>query len=138
MVTTNAAAALGLGAVLGSLTPGKKADVLVITGDALAPYDALLAASPGRVRLVIVNGVPLYGDDELAALGPASPGCEVIPVCCADKFVCVAEAGGTATNKLGQTLVEIEQILSTALTEYDAMNLSTWDFAPAAPLVKCP
>jgi hypothetical protein len=138
MVTINAAKALGLGSVLGSLAPGMRADVLVITGDALAPYDALLAATPGNVRLVLVNGVPLYGDDELAALGPQAPGCEVIPSCCADKFVCVAETGGTAANKLGQTLVEIEQILGTALVDYDAMNVTSWDFAPPAPLVKCP
>ena len=121
MVTINAAKALGLGDVLGSLTAGKKADVLVITGDTRAPHEALLAATPADVRLVIVNGVPLYGDDELQALGPASPGCESLPVCCADKFLCVAEAGGDATNKLGQTFAEINQTLSAGLEAYDAM-----------------
>ena len=37
MVTTNAAQALGLGGVLGSLAPGKKADLMVIGGDRRAP-----------------------------------------------------------------------------------------------------
>ena len=138
MVTLNAARNLGLEAVLGSLEVGKRADVMVITGDTANPYDALLAATPGEVRLVIVDGVPLYGDDELQPLGPQSPGCESIGVCCATKFVCVAEAGGTAANKLGQTLAEITSTLETALGDYDAMDLTQWDFAPLTPLVRCP
>src|SRR5262249_9692386 len=44
MVTVNAAKALGLGSVLGSIEVGKKADLVVIQGDAAVPYDALLAA----------------------------------------------------------------------------------------------
>src|SRR5204862_6914379 len=46
MVTTHAAAALGLETVLGSLAPGMKADIMVIGGDTCSPYDALLAAHP--------------------------------------------------------------------------------------------
>src|SRR6185503_1997030 len=111
---------------------------LVIAGDPLAPYDALLAATPATVELVIVNGVPLYGDTVLEPVAPASPGCEQIGVCCETKFVCVAEAGGTPANKLGQTFSDITGALGTALTDYDAMNLTQWKFAPIAPLVKCP
>ncbi len=138
MATINAARALGLDHVLGSLTEGKKADLFVIGGDRGAPYDALLGAGPREVRLVMVGGRALYGDASLAALAPAGPACEALPLCGASKFVCVAESGGTATNKLGQTYADIVATLSTELTRYDAMDLSAWDFAPIAPLYACP
>jgi cytosine/adenosine deaminase-related metal-dependent hydrolase len=138
MVTVNAAKALGLSQTIGALKVGMQADVTVIAGDGAKPYDAVLAATPREVSLVVVNGVPLYGDAALVDLGPKSPGCEALEICGGAKFACVAEAGGTATNKLGQTLAEIKSTLETELGTYDAMNLSEWDFAPIAPLVKCP
>ena len=76
MVTSNAARALGLDATLGSLAPGKKADLMVVSGDRAHPDEALLAATPAEVRLVMVGGVALYGDAGLGALGPPEPGCE--------------------------------------------------------------
>jgi cytosine/adenosine deaminase-related metal-dependent hydrolase len=138
MVTVNAAKALHLDAVIGSLAVGMRADLMVIGGDGTAPYDALLAAKPADVRLVMVDGKSLYGDPQLEALGPAGPGCESLGVCGDTKFLCVAEAGGTASNKLGQTLEQIESAISTALTSYDGLKLSAWDFSPITPLVSCP
>lgn len=138
MVTTRAAKAVGLGAVLGSITAGKKADLMVIGGDITKPYEALLAASPADVRLVLVGGAPLYGDKVLQPVSQASPACEELDICCQTKFACVAAANGTAANKLGQTFGEIQSALSTSLTQYDALDLTQWDFAPLAPLVKCP
>lgn len=137
MVTIRAARVLGLEHVLGSIEVGKKADLMVIGGFADAPYDALVAASPRDVRLVLVGGVPLYGDPQLVPIAPAEPGCEALPICGQDKFVCVAESGGTATNKLGQTLAEITTVLETELASYDTLDLSSWDFSPIAPLVRC-
>jgi cytosine/adenosine deaminase-related metal-dependent hydrolase len=137
MVTTNAARALGLGGVLGALAPGMKADVMVIGGDRARPYDALLAATPAEVRLVTIDGRPLYGDAGLAALGPGTPGCEPLDVCGAARFVCVAAPGGTAANKLGQTLREISDAITGELQRYDALDLTVWDFSPPAPLVRC-
>lgn len=138
MATVNGAKVLGLEAVLGSLEVGKKADLFVIGGDTEYPWDAVLAATPGDVRLVLVGGVPLFGDDALGLVAPASPGCETLSACGVQKFVCVAEPGGNATNKFGQTLAEITNILNTELVAYDDLNLSQWKFAPIAPLVKCP
>ena len=137
MVTINPATALGLGDVLGSIEPGKKADLLVISGNRAAPYDALLAATPKEVRLTMVGGVVLYGDSTLQALGAASPGCEKIDVCGAKKFVCVATENGSEANKLGQTLAEIRTALEDGIKGYDDLNLTQWNFAPIAPLVKC-
>jgi hypothetical protein len=137
MVTIQAAKALAIDNVLGSIEVGKKADLFVIGGDTAAPYDSILAATPSDVRLVLVNGVPLYGDTALLPIAPSTPGCETLDVCTMQKFVCVAEPGGTATNKLGQTLAQIKSVLETELTTYDNLDLSSWDFMPLAPLVKC-
>jgi hypothetical protein len=138
MATINAAKNLALDTVIGSIAAGKKADLFVIGGDATKPYDALLASTPRDVRLVMVGGVALYGDSVLKSVGPAAPGCETIDVCCASKFVCVAESGGTTTNKFGQTYAEITAALGKALTDYDAMAITTNKFAPLTPLVRCP
>jgi cytosine/adenosine deaminase-related metal-dependent hydrolase len=138
MVTTNAAKNVALEGKIGSLAAGKKADLFVIGGDGTAPYDALLASTPRDVRLVMVGGVALYGDVALKSIAPAAPGCETIDVCCASKFVCVAETGGTTANKFGQTYADITTALGTALTSYDAMGLTSYKFAPLTPLVRCP
>ncbi|MBI3206245.1 MAG: amidohydrolase family protein [Myxococcales bacterium] len=137
MVTLAPAKNLGLSHLIGSIAVGKKADLLVIGGNAAAPYDALLAADPSNVRIVMVGGRALYGDSQVSALAPVGPACEALPVCGAQKFVCVAESGGTATNKLGQTLSDIVNVLSSELQAYDDQNLTPWDFAPIAPLAKC-
>ena len=137
MVTTNAAKALGLDALIGSITVGKKADLMIIGGDITKPYDALLAATPADVRLVMVGGAVLYGDKGLQPISQASPACEDLDVCCQSKFVCVAAPGGTPVNKLGQSLADIESALNTNLTQFDSFNLTQWDFMPLAPLVKC-
>jgi 5-methylthioadenosine/S-adenosylhomocysteine deaminase len=138
MATKNPAKLLGLGSVLGRLAPGLKADIAVIAGDRSRPYDALLAATPKAVRLVLVGGKVLYGDDSLKALAPATPACEALDVCGAAKFVCVAAPGGTAADKLGQSYADIKSSIETELKKYDDKNLTEWDFSPIAPLYKCP
>lgn len=138
MVTINPAKALGLDAVLGSLEVGKKADIVVLDGDANDPYGALLAATPGNVRLVLVGGVPLYGDGVLGPVAQASPPCEALAFCGRCKFLCVAQSGGQPSDELGQTYAEIESALEQGLEAYDALNLTQWKFAPITPLVKCP
>jgi cytosine/adenosine deaminase-related metal-dependent hydrolase len=137
MVTTNAARVLGLQNVLGSLQVGKKADVMIIAGDASAPYEALLAAKPADVRLVVVGGVALYGDPALQPLGPPSPGCESLSVCGRNKFICVATSTQGTSDKFDQTLPTISSELQTALQGYDAMALSQYRFAPLTPIVRC-
>ena len=87
--------------------------------------------------MVYVDGRLHYGDDQLEPIAPQTPGCELIDICGRDKFICVAREGGTASNLWGQTLAEIEANLAGAITAYDAMDLSPWDFAPIAPLTTC-
>jgi imidazolonepropionase-like amidohydrolase len=73
MATTEAAAALGVGAITGRLAPGYDADLLVVDGDPLADIAAL-----GRLRRVIARGrdyVPDGGRFDVSAPGTpyASP-----------------------------------------------------------------
>lgn len=137
MATVNAARALGVDDVLGEIAVGKKADLMVIPGDATDPYGALLRAHPSDVRLVMVGGTALYGDLAVAPLAPPAPAYETLDICGAQKFASVAQANGTASDKLGQTFAEIQSTLTQGLTAYDAMDKSAWDFAPLAPLTTC-
>jgi imidazolonepropionase-like amidohydrolase len=69
MATTEAAAALGLDAVVGRLAPGHEADIIIVDGDPLADISAL-----GALRRVIARGrdyVPDSGRFDVSA--PGSP-----------------------------------------------------------------
>jgi cytosine/adenosine deaminase-related metal-dependent hydrolase len=136
MATQHGAQALALQDRLGTLAVGKLADIAVFSGDVTQPYDAILAAKPKQVELVMVGGTVLYGDAALSAAGPASPGCETIDICGASKFLCVATS--TTTSKLNQTYTDITSALQTALTAADAETPGDgYNFAPLAPLVTC-
>jgi imidazolonepropionase-like amidohydrolase len=65
MVTLNAADALGMSDIRGAVIPGLRADLMVIPGDAAAPYEALLAADQADVALTVISGRPGYGDPVL-------------------------------------------------------------------------
>jgi cytosine/adenosine deaminase-related metal-dependent hydrolase len=80
--TRGGAAALGLGSVIGSLEPGKKADVVLIKNDhspvmfpLLNPYGhVVFQAGRGEVHTVVVNGRVVKHDHRLtdpASLGTA-------------------------------------------------------------------
>jgi hypothetical protein len=136
MATANGAVSLGLGDMLGRIAPGYLADLFVIDGAADKPWDAVLAATPREVRLVLVGGTVLYGDAALASYAPAKPGCEALDVCGRAKFLCAAE--NSSADKLGQTMADIREALEQALLAVDAATLEDgWNFAPLTPVVKC-
>lgn len=137
MVTINAAKALGLEGVLGSLEVGKKADITVISGDVIKPYETIVGAQPRDVAFVMVNGIGLYGDIAIRDAGSKWSSCEELDICGTPKFACVAEPLGTETDKLDQTWAEITTALGTELDKYDALNRTEWKFAPVAPLATC-
>lgn len=120
MSTVNAAAVLALSNTLGRLEPGFKADLFVTGGDVSVPYDAVVAATPASVRLVMVGGVVMYGDDQLEAAGPTNPGCETMDVCGRAKFLCAAEA--SSSDKLNQTMADVRDVLEGALVDLDGIQ----------------
>ena len=136
MATANGAKVVALDDKIGHLKEGYVADIVVYTGNSAAPYDAILAATPKEVRLVMIGGVPLYGDKDLQALAPAKPGCEAIDICGSPKFLCVATTD--TSNKLDQTYTTIKAALEQAMTDADTQTAGDgFTFAPLAPLVKC-
>jgi 5-methylthioadenosine/S-adenosylhomocysteine deaminase len=81
MATLNPARLAKLDGDLGSIEPGKVADVVVMKRRGRSAYQALLLGNPGDVQLVAVGGVPLYGDRALMRqLLPNAP-LEEIVVC---------------------------------------------------------
>jgi len=50
---------------VGAIQPGLFADLFLLHGDATQPFDSLVQSKPQDVSLVMVNGVPIYGDETL-------------------------------------------------------------------------
>lgn len=65
MVTVNPAKLARLDDKIGSLKPGYFADLLVVGSQETDPYRALLNARPADIRLVVIGGRPVYGDEDL-------------------------------------------------------------------------
>ena len=71
MATRNAARILKWEKVLGAIEAGKRADLLVIDGKGVDPYDSLVRARETDIRLVMINGIARYGTTDLMeALAP--------------------------------------------------------------------
>jgi cytosine/adenosine deaminase-related metal-dependent hydrolase len=78
LATVEGARTLGLGAITGSLTAGKRADLIVVSPDSPSmgvltdPARLLVtAATPRDVELVLVDGRVLKRDGKLTAVDPA-------------------------------------------------------------------
>jgi hypothetical protein len=65
MVTTVPARLLGWDAHLGSITPGRRADLLVVDGTSGDPIGCLIDATETDITLVLINGVPRSGTPDL-------------------------------------------------------------------------
>jgi cytosine/adenosine deaminase-related metal-dependent hydrolase len=70
MATRTAAKILGWGSVLGTIEPGKRADLIVVDGTSEDPYDQLIRVKETGITLVVINGVPRFGRNTfMSALG---------------------------------------------------------------------
>jgi cytosine/adenosine deaminase-related metal-dependent hydrolase len=74
LATRNAAKILRWDKQLGTLEPGKRADLLVVSNRDGDPYQHLLTRSEHDIELVVINGVPRYGASQpmrrLLGVGP--------------------------------------------------------------------
>jgi 5-methylthioadenosine/S-adenosylhomocysteine deaminase len=65
MITVNPARSLKWDSLLGSIEPGKLADLVVVHGLSGDPYHLLLQARESAVTLVVIGGVPRLGQPQL-------------------------------------------------------------------------
>ena len=124
MATRNAALAVDRPQV-GEIAEGRYADLMVVPDRGCDAYSTVVDAPTADLRLVLVNGRPLYGDAAVMNAMPATlrDRCEAVTACGQGKTACVAQAD--TTNLLSQTAAEIETRLRS--------------FAPPYPLVPlCP
>lgn len=64
---------------VGTIQPGLFADLFLLRGDPTQPFDSLVQSKPQDVSLVVVNGVPIYGDATL--MSKFSLSTEPVPFC---------------------------------------------------------
>ena len=67
MVTIAPARIAGIDDEVGAIRVGLRADLMVIGGNHNDPYRSLVGATAEDVQLVLIQGVPLYGDRALMA-----------------------------------------------------------------------
>lgn len=111
MTTSEAARAVGLDGVIGSLAEGMMADIAVYEYSE-TPYQPIVDGEPTSTILTVVHGKALYGHPDL--MGPLVADnalCEAASACDEDRLFCVRET----TYDSGYT--ELETDLQTALDQ---------------------
>lgn len=105
MATVTAAEVLASDDFIGSLRPGRLADVSIFDGRANRGYRAIVDAKPDDVVLVMRAGDVLYGDGGIVAemLG-STAGCEAIDVCGRMKSLCLERDTGQSLSALRSSL----------------------------------
>jgi 5-methylthioadenosine/S-adenosylhomocysteine deaminase len=114
MVTSVPAHAVGVADEVGTLRAGLRADVLVLRGDAKDAYGSVLRASAADVQLVMIEGVPLYGDATLMQKFWSPADLERIGVTNAAKAL-ATPAAGLSVAALTATLQPAMQAEGTSL-----------------------
>jgi 5-methylthioadenosine/S-adenosylhomocysteine deaminase len=64
---------------VGTIKTGLYADLFLLRGDATRPFDSLVQSKPQDVSLVLVNGIPIYGDATL--MSKFNETTEPVPFC---------------------------------------------------------
>jgi hypothetical protein len=116
-VTRNAAEAAGVQRFMGQIAPGYRANLMVIPGSPSHPYGALLRADPSNVRLVIVDGRPMYGNPGALQQLDVVDGLEVIRVGGTLKGLAIqvdAHAIPDSDKPFSQILAELEEAYEAA------------------------
>jgi 5-methylthioadenosine/S-adenosylhomocysteine deaminase len=110
---------------IGSLSPGLYADLLLIRKDSDDPYQALLHATPNQVRLVVIGGVPVYGDPDL--MKKLLPGrlLETVVVCGQSKALYIEPING-----IPETQKSFKQISEELESKLSAWGTSLAELAP--------
>ena len=99
MVTANAASVTATDDVIGTLAPGKTADITIFNGHGKT-YRAVIDAEPADVVLVMRGGKVLYGDE--AAVTALAQNCDTVDVCGTSKQVCLSGEFGADQRTYAQ------------------------------------
>jgi hypothetical protein len=87
MVTINPAKALKIDLETGSIQPGKRADILVTRAKLEDPYENFVEIRPEDIRLLVMDGEPLFGEASFQPFFGVSAGFSRIRVGSRDMFV---------------------------------------------------
>ncbi|MDH2413868.1 amidohydrolase family protein [Nocardioides sp. CER19] len=125
MATTNPAQLLGWSTHLGSLEPGKRADLIVLTGRTGDPYRQLITATEADVHLVMINGVARVGTPGLMHHQVVDPGAIVERIRVGGRTRVLNLAQATADAQVDAlSVAEAEGRLAAALAELPAAPLA--------------
>jgi len=129
MATINAATLAGLSDKIGSLSPDHFADLLVLKNrhDKADGFRSLLQANATDVQLVIIDGIPTYGDPEMIRKIIPHDQVDLITLCGASKalnFESERVAQGTTPKPWKQTTRALADVVG------------NWGL-PLSPLAEC-
>uniref|UniRef100_UPI0035ADF954 amidohydrolase family protein n=1 Tax=Chitinimonas sp. TaxID=1934313 RepID=UPI0035ADF954 len=99
---------------IGTLAPGKFADLVVVRGDRKRPFDAITRATPADIQLVVIGGRPIYGDAAVMKQLLPNATLESLTVCGAGKAINLANS---AAGERHQSFADIQKLLSSALSK---------------------
>jgi 5-methylthioadenosine/S-adenosylhomocysteine deaminase len=116
MVTIVPAQLAGADKQIGSLAKGMYADLLLIRRHVTDPDQALLYASPADVRLVVIGGVPIYGDPDLMDRLLPQHELERLTVCGVSKKLYINPQSGIPET--AKTFKQISAELQSKLSEW--------------------
>jgi 5-methylthioadenosine/S-adenosylhomocysteine deaminase len=129
MATIYPAQLAGLSEHLGSLTRGHLADLLLLKRKNADAYAAILNATPMDVRLVVIGGVPVYGDKDLMEKLLPQKRLEAVRICGTSDQKVLYLGPDASLGGLGKTWKDTTDHLSLALQQW---NIKLSDLAEPA------
>lgn len=124
MATTIPAQLVGAETQIGTLAKDLYADLLLIRKNGANPYQALLHSSPADVRLVVIGGVPIYGDRDLMERLFPGHRLETISVCGKPKMLYIDPQQG-----IPETQKSFQQIISELESKLEEWGVSVAQLA---------
>ena len=98
MVTYTAAHAVGIDDEVGSIRPGLRADLLVVSGRNVETLKSVVDATPEDIQLVVIGGVPMYGARKLMEPFWERSDLETISIFGSTKVLATGAAGVVASE----------------------------------------
>ena len=102
---------------VGAIQPGLYADLFLLHGDATQPFDTLVQSKPQDVSLVVVNGVPIYGD--AALMSKFNVPTEPVPFCGETKNLNLGVLPNGKLSDVQQRLAQKMEVYKLKLAKVD-------------------